>query len=427
MINVSRSSLYEEITLEKNGTAVALEGRTINFSYYESLMSPHITANLSYVDTGNGIEGSGADQRFGTILHTLPIEGSGDETVKFKITNQLGSLDFSTTPLKVAQPIPLGQESNREFVILKMVSETAIKNENTKMAEKFYNNIGNTVSSILKNKLNVPASRIFLDQTQNSLSLSSSNRRPFDVIVSCAKQSKPLQGSAGFLFWETKNGYNFKAIDTICASAPVATYKYYGVAGNSLTDSQQNFRILSSPTYLQNQDLIKALRSGTYKSRNIGWNPYSGYYQELDLTIDNSGIVTLGQSPTYNSEFTENNSTARINYFVLDSGNSEVGLSTSINNNQLEYFAKAAMRYNLFGTQVMDITVPANPNLKAGDVINCEIEKVTVGNKNEGSIDQHQSGKYVILHLCHHFTPTRSFTSLRLVRDTYGLYTSGGL
>jgi hypothetical protein len=145
------------------------------------------------------------------------------------------------------------------------------------------------------------------------------------------------------------------------------------------------------------------------------------------LTLDNSGIITLGESPTYNSEFTENNSTARINYFVLDSGNSEVGLSTSINNNQLEYFAKAAMRYNLFGTQVMDITVPANPNLKAGDVINCEIEKVTVGNKNEGSIDQHQSGKYVILHLCHHFTPTRSFTSLRLVRDTYGLYTSGGL
>lgn len=76
-------------------------------------------------------------------------------------------------------------------------------------------------------------------------------------------------------------------------------------------------------------------------------------------------------------------------------------------------------------TQIVDITVPANPILKAGDVIVCEFEKVTVGNKNEGSIDEHQSGRYIILHLCHHFTSKRSFTSLRIVRDTYGLYTSG--
>jgi hypothetical protein len=429
MQNSSRSSLYEEITLSRDGTNVALEGRTINFSYFESLLSPYVTANLTYVDTGNGIEGSATDtqERFGTILNSLPIEGGGTEEVKFKITNQLGSLDFTTTPLKVLGTIPLGQESLREFVILKMVSEYAIKNENSQVFEKYYNNISNSVSSILTQKLGVPSNKITLDQTQNSLSFSGSNSRPFDLIISCARASIPLGGSPGFLFWETQSGFNYKAIDNIVNSSPVATYRYYGIAKTSLNDNQQNYRILNSPSYVQNQDIIKALRSGLYRTKNVGWNPYTGKYEEIFLSLSDSGIQTLGGSPSYNSEFNQSNSFARTNYFILDSGNNESGISTSINNNQLEYFAKAAMRYNLFMTQVLDITVPANPNLKAGDVINCEFEKVTISNKNEGSSDERQSGKYIILHLCHNFTPKRSFTSLRLVRDTYGLYTSGGL
>jgi len=429
MQNSSRSSLYEEITLSRGGTNVALEGRTINFSYYESLLSPCITANLSYVDTGNGIKGSSTDtqERLGTILRSLPIEGGGSEDVKFKITTQLGSLDFLSTPLKVLGTIPLGQESNREFVIIKMISEYAIKNEDMKVYEKYYNNISNSISSILTQKLGVPGSKIILDQTQNSLAFSGNGARPFELITSCATKSTPVGGTPGFLFWENRSGLNFKAIDNIVNSTPVATYKYYGVAKTSLTDNQSNFRILSSPSYIQNQDIIKALRAGLYRTKNIGFNPYSFEYQELFLSLSDSGIQTLGSEPSYNSDFNQNNVFSRTNHFIIDSGSSESGISTAINNNQLEYFAKAAMRYNLFMTQIVDITVPANPILKAGDVIVCEFEKVTVGNKNEGSIDEHQSGRYIILHLCHHFTSKRSFTSLRIVRDTYGLYTSGSV
>ena len=405
-----------------------MEGRTINFSYFESLLSPCITANLTYVDTGNGLEGSSTDtqERFGTILRSLPIEGGGTEEVKFKITNSLGSLDFTTNPLKVLGTIPLGQESLREFVIVKMISEYGINNENATVYEKYYNNISNSVSSILTQKLGIPSSKISLDTTQNSLAFSGNGKRPFDLVISCATKSTPADGSPGFLFWETQNGFNYKAIDNIVSSSPVATYKYYGVAKTNLNDTEQNYRILNTPSYVQNQDIIKALRSGLYRTKNVGWNPYTGIYEEVFLTLSESGIRTLGGSPSYSSEFDETNSFTRTNYFVLDSGNNESGISTSINNNQLEYFAKAAMRYNLFMTQVLDITVPANPTLKAGDIITCEFEKVTIGNKNEGSIDEHQSGNYIILHLCHNFTPKRSFTSLRLVRDTYGLYTSGG-
>ena len=82
------------------------------------------------------------------------------------------------------------------------------------------------------------------------------------------------------------------------------------------------------------------------------------------------------------------------------------------------------MRYNLLFTQVVKMQVPCNPNLKAGDIIKCNLEVITRSEKEIGIADPVQSGKYLILDLCHHYDPERSFTAMTLVRDTYGLYTN---
>ena len=73
---------------------------------------------------------------------------------------------------------------------------------------------------------------------------------------------------------------------------------------------------------------------------------------------------------------------------------------------------------------MMFIQVPCNLELKAGEVIRCEIE-FPGEKKEEGAVSQ-QSGNYLILHLCHSFNAQRSFTSMTVVRDTYGLHTNKG-
>ena len=60
----------------------------------------------------------------------------------------------------------------------------------------------------------------------------------------------------------------------------------------------------------------------------------------------------------------------------------------------------------------------------AGDVIKLMIENITQDNKLDQINNEHRSGYYLILHLCHHFDSSNSFTSLTLARDTYGLYRS---
>lgn len=66
------------------------------------------------------------------------------------------------------------------------------------------------------------------------------------------------------------------------------------------------------------------------------------------------------------------------------------------------------------------MTVPSNTNLRAGDIIECNFPKTTTSKAKE--FDPDQSGLYMIKALCHHFDPIGSYTSMKLIRDTYGKY-----
>ena len=107
-------------------------------------------------------------------------------------------------------------------------------------------------------------------------------------------------------------------------------------------------------------------------------------------------------------------------HHILDVGSLDSNPSTEVNNDPRLWQATSVMRYNLLHSQVVHIQIPCNLKLEAGDVVKMEVESAS-DNKEESPKDEQQSGNYLILNLCHHFTDRRSITSLTLVRDTYGI------
>ena len=98
--------------------------------------------------------------------------------------------------------------------------------------------------------------------------------------------------------------------------------------------------------------------------------------------------------------------------------------NSEISNNPSYYEPRAIMKYGLLHAQLVDIQIPCNVELEAGMVIRLLYENITQDNKVEHAYNEHRSGFYLILHLCHHFDTNNSFTSLTLARDGYGLYNS---
>ena len=83
---------------------------------------------------------------------------------------------------------------------------------------------------------------------------------------------------------------------------------------------------------------------------------------------------------------------------------------------QMEDVAQTISRYNSIFTQILRITVPCNTDLCAGDVIECQFPQVT----EKDEYDSNQSGLYIIKELTHYFDQNRSYTAMKIIRDTSG-------
>lgn len=439
MANAAAPAIYEKFLLSKNGKEVNLLGRINSFSYYESLLSPNVTAVLTFTDTGNLVKFDkkyDKQERYGSVYNALPL--TGGEKLQCKIKTKLGILDFTKNHFYVNAITNLGQEAKRESVAISLVSAKSFDNMQTQISSRYRGKISDTVKRLLSVSLKVPTTRIEIDNTKNSYNFTGNLRTPFEILCWLGSKSIPEKlGDPGFFFYETQDGYKFKSIDSLINKAPYPqTYVRNDAFKASIENSENDYKI-ASLSINKNQNLLDALKSGVYVSRNIFWDPRTFKYRELIVELtektnpQNANKLKdlrqeqlkslLGKSVEIPESLVSKNP-ARTQFHILDIGTLDPNVTGSVNNNPIEYQAKSAIRYNLLFTQVINITIPCNPQLKAGDVINCHFEMVTTDKKEMGYMDPTQSGNYLILHLSHNFDPTRSFTSLTLVRDTYGLY-----
>ena len=424
MSKAAQASIYELLTIDKDGKEVNIQGKTTSFSYYESVLSPNITASLTFIDTGGSIvydSNYDKQERLGSIYNALPI--TSGEKIEFKITNpSSGTLDFEKNPLIVNGASNLNQSSKDNMVVLSLLSESSITNQNSVVYKKYSGNIGDTVGNIIKEYFDVEQNKVRIDDTSNNYSFIGNSQSPFELIMWLASKSVPSEGNAGFFFYETRTGFNFRSIDSLISQQPVATY-YRSDAFAANQDNNVNDFKIQSFFISKNQNFLNSLKTGVLNSRNIYFNPKT--FEEIEEPFQFTELEkSLGkdtEEPNIDTNINTGKFT-RTHFDILDIGTHSPEIDGPDNNDPTQWQAQSTMRYNILFSQVVNMQVPCNINLRAGDTINCNFEIVTQDNKEQGSDDPVQSGKYLIIDLCHHFNPTKSMTSMTLVRDSYGLY-----
>ena len=411
-------SKYNKIELIKKGKdPVELNAGTIAVDYYESLYSPIVTANLVFVDAGGNIEDENGVLK--PVKEALPLEGNED--LSLKITTKTGELDFTdkSDHFKVNRCPVISREANRQTVMLDLKGKKEKVNDELPVFDKFKGKISDTVKKILKEKLELTDDRIEVDPTENKYDFTGRGRGVLNIVRDLCRRSVPVGGDAGYFFYQTKTAFKYKAIDELIKQEPKTKVFYTGALKSDFetgTEDNDN-KIMMEPVFSKDQDVAKALKSGTYRSRNFFFDPYTFVVKEITYDISKNGVKeTLGDPPPFADDV---ESFTKTNNHILDRGSLEENPSLSINNDPQRWQATSVMRYNLLHSQICTIQIPCNVELEAGDLIEIELETAS-DNKDLGQFDETQSGKYIILHLCHHFDEKRSITALTLVRDTYG-------
>jgi len=418
------SSIYEEILIESNDQSNSVDLRLgiQSIDYYEDIFSPTITAKIVVTNTGNTVNGQ-------SIYQGLPLRGG--ERVSMKIAGNTASnpgLNFSFYVSSISNVISGDQ---LETFVLNLCSREAITNETARVVKKYPTSspISASAEDIIKSYLQT-SKKSTVDPTSNKYGFIGNMRKPFTVLTWLASKGVPDSkgdATAGYVFYETQDGYNFRALDKLITQEKSATYNAIEVV--TPDSPNKDFEILSYVTN-RNQNMLEKLRLGAFASQRMFFNPntfeftdpakglfklddYAGKSKNLGEKItlpkvSEGSDLTLGDIPT------------RMITGIIDIGTLEKDVSTDENADPFKYQSQALMRYNVLFTQTLTMTVPLNTNLKAGNIIECLFPKTTTSKKKE--YDQEQSGLYMIKELCHHFDTEGSYTSMKLIRDTFGQY-----
>ena len=436
------ASIYEKFIVESadGSRTVDIRQGVVGFVYYENILAPSVTATVVVINTGGTIRGKNGKMQ--GIYNGLPLRGG--ERVIIKIAGNSKSndgLDFSknvTQYFYVASIQNVDVSAEKELFTLHLVSRESITNQTIRVGRKFPTSqtISDSVSDIIKDYLKSDKFGT-IDKTQNKYGFIGNLKKPFSVITWLASKSVAYNGpgkdsTAGFLFYETQEGFNFRSIDNLINQDPFAQDYTYSPGVVKFDDPSKDFKIIKY-SIDRNQDLMGKLQRGAYSSERYYINPVSfkpdiRHFKSTDYMGDD-GINNLGDEkitlPSIDDDKSLGDLPTRIFVGMLDVGTVEKTTTDKGWNDPIERNADPAktqaqsmMRYNQLMSQIVEITVPLNTNLNAGGVIRCVFPSIDRSKRK--SPDIQSSGLYMIRELAHYFDNKGSYTKLKIVRDSSG-------
>jgi len=446
-----------KITPNNGKLPVEIKGTINSFNYVENITFPFLSATLEVVDSGG-------------LLTGLPIQGGETVDVSVQTSSSEEPYVYKMCIWTVGNRFVRQQ---KQAYTLGLVSMEALINEVTRVNKPLSGNSESIVIDLLKNTLKADKT-IYSEPSKFETKMIPNRRRPFDVISTLATKSvspqtnysstnspnsnesaQQVKGSGGFFFWESRRGYNFFAVDSLCAddNSKLKSKKlesqswgpYVEKLANQGDSSDERFVIYES-VFTSEINMLQSLRKGKFSSLMVFFNHSTGQYEEYVYKIKDSydnmahlgGQEGLTLIPTNQIELSDY--PTRIMSVFLDhetwyneakpaSPEPKDGGTdpTKFADWQKYYMAQSLARYQLLKNQNCTIVIPGNAEICAGDKIDIRlINKLAAAEAKKEPYDTESSGTYLISEVTHTYDTTtgsngRFLTTLRLMRDSYGL------
>jgi hypothetical protein len=334
--------------------------------------------------------------------------------------------------------------TQKDVYVIDLCTREFLTNEQTRVMKRYDEKISDNVRTILTEQGGIEIKKnINIDETAIPYNFIGNQKKPFYLCTWLASKSVPVisiegesnvdgrGGAAGYFFFENYEGFQFRSLDKLLDKKrdPVKKYIY---TGNESYPPEYNGHI-TSVSMDRDIDLQQNLALGTYANRSIFFNYASMEYLGRDYNIvenQKDKIVNAGEHDIAWVAPAFREGPSRLMNHILDVGTLPSGNTAK---EQLENrkenptkptwdaadtMVQSIMRYNQLFTIKINIMIPGDFSLKAGDLIHCEFPLLTTDTNKE--VNPESGGIYMIASLCHRITPENTYTSLSLVRDTKG-------
>ena len=443
--NIREFELFQ--AKQGGGEGIDASDGVVDIKYYEDVLSNSVSLTAIITESGESDKKS-----FGNvgILDGLPIRGG--EPSHIVIEDHDGhKLKFKgDNKLYVNRVRNVIAGTQKDVYAIDFTSRELFANEQCRVCKRYDGKISENVKKILTEATSSDVGiktkkKVTVDETAINYNFIGNDRKPFYVCTWLASKSIPAEagkigGAAGYLFYETHDGFNFRSIDALFDQKSRGNYIFTNTDDNP---REYKGKILSYEID-RDIDLQSNLTAGTYANRTLFFDFYAFNYKVRNYSIDQSGaadnnegagskgkLVHAGKDDLDSVADEFRLPISRVMNRVLDVGTLPPGkdIEEQLKNwknspfdptyDATKTMVQSVMRYNQMFLVKINIMIAGDFSLRAGDMIYCEFPKLstepnTRSNKKSG-------GLYMISSLCHSITTRDSYTSLTLVRDTFGI------
>ena len=436
-----------EYTLEdvrlfaSSGNIIPLNGLTVSISLFENIFSPTMSGTITLLDANS-------------IVSNLPI--IGQEFLSFKIKTAsiteggTSIIDFTKNPFSVYKIDQRIEGTNSELITLHFASPEMLRNLRTRVSKSYTNTIDNIAIDVIQNSKYINSKKdLFIEETVGVRKIISPNSNPFTFIQKLSSEAiSKNNGSPFFLFYENKEGFNFRSLDSLYAQPITAEYNtgefyHQESSGTVVKNVLEEYSRPISHEMVAVNDTVSNVRGGLLASDLITYDIYSKKYERKNFRYFNNfnDYGRLGNSPIYNTNFidefdntvdnftnanihlhpTSKNNGSDAQHYVLDPTAKNIKSLYSPNGIENTLLPRQSKFVELNKGVSLNVKVHGSTNISVGQII--QFNKQTVGNANEsGDFDPYYTGRYIISNLRHIFdlAPKKEHSIvMSLVKDGY--------
>lgn len=405
----------------------------VEINYYEDIYSGAITGNIILNDSNSFLNRLGFS---GNDYLILSFGKPGLDTRKISKVFRVYSVSGRT----------ITKDQNENY-ILNFCSEEVVLSEQYKISKSYKNKkVSDIVKDILQNQLSVRTEKIFdVEETKGVRDLVIPNLKPFEALNWLATQAisnTPKTEGSPYMFFENRNGYNFKSLQTMYGGKLYNSYKYEP-KNTTMPDDRRvqdmGAELLNVIAYehLSNFDSINSINTGAFANRLIAIDPIRQTYSVNDFDYVNYAVNTEPYSTRLNSGFLITNAknrkgdTANSTYnAVLKTVTTNTGQSTFseyIKTHQpdvKDIFIEKRIPYRVaqvaqLNTVRLKLSIPGDPLMTVGNVIEFYLPEQRYMEDGGRLWDIYYSGRFLVTAVKHTLTQENQYiTTLEISKES---------
>lgn len=286
--------------------------------------------------------------------------------------------------------------------------------------------IQNIVFDILTKELNVDPKRIDrIEETAGVYDLIVPGFSPFEAIQWVASRAYN-QNKFCYFFFENKNGFVLSSLQSMIKQEPYKTLKYEiknsAKDGNLAADPSDNKDSIDNLRIINDFDVITSLTNGAFASRLLSIDMFHQTYEYVDYSLEVAEAKRnlINKYKPFNDLKNSKGESPFQAFGAFYRTNLAINDTASERSNDIRYWLQPrALHMALLNNFQIEIDIPGDIEMKAGDVVNYEFPKFSSATSKGKELDKHRSGRYLVAAICHKFREQSFETTALLASDSF--------